>query len=458
MDSGRNKRFRSTVHKVDEKRLFNNLAALVAGPVDWAWDGSHFGKPNKNCGADHGQLAKSSPILTHLITEAANGFPDARGVSRVLQSMHVRHGIFNGLALLQDKQLSLCCLDAADNWKKAMYELVQMKRVDARVANPDLQELIDRITLQRPEQPEVGDGVPVDENGYPDFAAAINGSRGRAEDGDDVVFVKERCLCSKCAPQPFQVPDVVPQLNLVGVQEMYGAGLDHDDDVLVSVPASLAASDVVVSVPVSSAVPMPSKRKSTRAVAIDEAHVPSAGAPMPSKRKLTLADSIDESEVHVPSAKRGGQKQPVLKAPPTAPDETAPSIIIPRRILRKSSPAMVVGKIGTKGSKGSGTKVGKARTPLKVGGRNPCAVACVCKLEGPFVLRRRTRPAKLRQHYILDHRKKYVVGCAVSMSQHYDEIVQVILKSLNEGSLACKYAAHKKLFSMVAARMRPTSS
>ena len=103
MDSGRNKRFRSTVHKVDESRLFTNLAmhhADCEGQTSWAWGGSHFGKPNKACGADHGLLAKSSPILKHLITEAENGFPDARGVSRVLQSMHMRHGIFNGYDLL----------------------------------------------------------------------------------------------------------------------------------------------------------------------------------------------------------------------------------------------------------------------------------------------------------------------------------------------------------------------
>ena len=263
MDSGRNKRFRSTVHKVDEHRLFYNLSKIAGTEVPWAWDGSHFGKPNKACGPDHGLLALSVPLLNHLITEASNGFPDARGVSRVLQSLHLRHSIFDGSDLIKEKGLSGCCLDAADSWKKMLYELVLMKRANTRVANPDLQLAVDSIVLQRPDPQQYGIAareVPIHDEDVPAW---------QEDPTDDVEFVSERCNCSKCRKGAVHEPLVaVPVLALGGVQDRFGTGIGHDgdddDDVMMMSASAPRTPDAKVAVAQVAVAQVANKQKKTK--------------------------------------------------------------------------------------------------------------------------------------------------------------------------------------------------
>ena len=101
-------------------------------------------------------------------------------------------------------------------------------------------------------------------------------------------------------------------------------------------------------------------------------------------------------------------------------------------------------KVGLKG------KMSFGRRKLKANGDNKCIDGCVCGLVRPFKLRRRKKPVRLAQHYILDKEKKYIVGCAVRASPKYAEIIGDLFSQLNDGAITCKFAAHDALVAMVA--------
>ena len=79
-----------------------------------------------------------------------------------------------------------------------------------------------------------------------------------------------------------------------------------------------------------------------------------------------------------------------------------------------------------------------------------CAPTCTCTIAAPFRRRNRAKPLHLRQKYILDGSKAYVVGCAVYSSPNYDTIIDTLYEKLEAGTITCKSEAHRMMQHIIA--------
>ena len=488
------KRFRSVVHKVKESRLYENLKAVhLADPNPaYKWDGSFCGKgkgPN-----EHAILTEAVPVLAQFVIEASNGFPDGRGMRRVLIALHAKFKIFDNSKILIDKGEIGCGMDAADNWKKMLSDVVSLKRANASVADPKLQALIDSVVPDMPSDsprtavpslsPRSDDAqIPLNQDGYPDFEAMDRTSVQQDID-DDVIFLKTICRCKGCTgvsalqsdgiaghvkPQFGQLvghvkgPHVAAATGAAAEQQRSESSKEHGD---LSMTGSSGDDDDMQ---------MTVRPPATHAIAHDSS---SRYDHVSTKRQLTMQDSIGGEDLHVPSCQKGGQKTPAAEkkknkiiketkkaAPATLPaqskspprarktppwrtsapqkdgevqrdeskeqDDEPLAVHVPKlRLLKKTSPPLLL------------------RNKLKLR-RQVCATTCYCQLVAPFRMRCRRKPARLQQRYILDGKQKYVGGCAITMSPKFDEIMNTVLESLNDRTLTCKLQVHQTIMDMV---------
>ena len=125
-------------------------------------------------GPDREGLANSAPILKLIAAEAKNGFPDARGLKAVWQSLDLEYKI---LESAPSKGPTIAAQNAADAWKKTMTDCINLRRNGITVADEGLSEVLAMLEPDVPHPPGPPEVLPSASNatvarnaeGFPDF-------------------------------------------------------------------------------------------------------------------------------------------------------------------------------------------------------------------------------------------------------------------------------------------------
>ena len=127
-----NRKPREPIMKIDEGKLLQDwLAVCEAREADpdprWAWDGSFYPKRKRSEGPSIQELVNAVTVLTPLIEQATNGYPDHVGCTNVLLKLSHRKGVLvDGIdkACTPEAQASL----AADRWRIMAKHLAGVKK------------------------------------------------------------------------------------------------------------------------------------------------------------------------------------------------------------------------------------------------------------------------------------------------------------------------------------------
>ena len=440
--AGKPKRHRSCQTPLDCGKLVDDFTPLAQTRiVAWRWDGQFYSKSVRSLGPNRDELALASPVLRILFDHSPNGYPNHRDLRSVLATLDKKFQLMECMHKDDNKTNESpfeVYNEAAKLWRmmtRHCLDLFKGKQMHT-VADTDLREV---IGLAKPEVvPLQATTANLRSAGHASAAATTSTTAATTTTtvgGGDVAAGDGRVADVAVA--------VAIDRNEHGFAKFDGGsddgsdeGDDDDEDDDGYREYTCTCAECTTPVCISSD---DDEMTGTEQWVQDPQQVVEWGAvnPESSSRRDEQSDIESESsrcaaEFAYPSAAKGGQRVETAAVPkPTKAPKAGKGSSGPKPKKRLAiKPGMTRLRIKAKTIRSAAAYVDEVHPQLSD------------ELRGNHFIKV-SRMGLKKGQYILGDRRQFVGGCSASKSPFYKEIMQLLLKELQDGTVTTKTGAKK---------------